>query len=101
MALSDCNSDDIRIIGACLRAAAAGHLIPESEMELLVGATRQQIARVASEWPRVDADDPIVKIAVSGTLNNLLGYPPARERWDEYIAASPESVSEAFMRWRA
>jgi hypothetical protein len=90
-------SDAQRIlVGACLRAIVDGpYVADDGEFQTIMGVTRPQTAAVASTWP------DFVFVAVSNTLNNLLGYP--HKRWpqlSEEIGADSRRVEAALATWR-
>lgn len=72
-----------------------------SEFSALFGLDRDEVARIAREWPAHCAG-PDIELAVNNALNNLLGYPHRCEDvWDDYISVSPGELSAIFRRWRA
>lgn len=95
---SGLTADDISIIGGCLRAAVEGPFFPDWEFSTLFGMERREVATVWSSWPQTeDAADQWR--AVSGSMNNLLGYPHGRDdAWHEYIPASRDEVEALYWR---
>jgi hypothetical protein len=57
------------------------------------------VAAAFARWPdRGDSEDQ--DVAVSNTLNHLLGYPHRQwDVWDEFISVAPESLASVLARW--
>lgn len=94
----------IEIIGECLRAAAYGPFFPETEYSAIFGIEKEDVARVANEWPVVIESSDIAKIAVNGAMGNLIGYPIKEKHyavWDDYISVERAELREIFIAWRA
>ena len=82
-----------KIIFDCLCAAEKENFFPAWKFETLFGIYRDQLSAVRTFWPEVDMQDPVVRAAVKGTLNNLLYYPHGQDaRWGQYISVQPEAV---------
>jgi len=91
---------DSDIIRQCLSAAADGPFFPDWEFSTLFGVERDEIRRIAQQWP--DWDDEIEQFdAVNATPNNLLGYSHGRwNSWHVYISAVSADVARVYARWR-
>ena len=85
----------------CLRAIVDGpYISDDDEFQTVMGVTRKQTAAVAASWPD-PTGAPFTFVAVSNTLNNLLGYP--HKRWRElskFIGADSTPVVAALGQWR-
>ena len=48
-------------------------------------------------------DDEKVKLAISNSINNLLGYPHgcSEEVWSQYISVSEDELGKIFLKWTA
>jgi hypothetical protein len=73
-------SKDITAIGEALQLAADGPLFPDWEFQTLFGIEREDVRRVAAEWPNVDMKSENVACAVLGSLNLIEGYPHGCDR---------------------
>ena len=95
---SGLTADDISVIEGCLRAAVEGPFFPDWEFSTLFGLERGEVASVWASWPQTE--DAVEQWrAVSGSLNNLLGYPHRRDDvWDEYIPASRDELETLYWR---
>jgi hypothetical protein len=90
--------DDISIIEGCLRAAVVGPFFPDRGFSTLFGLERSEVAEVWGSWPQTEHPTEQWR-AVSGSMNNLLGYPHHRDdAWDEYIPASRDQVEALYWR---
>ncbi len=92
--LASLSDEDRKVIGECLHALADGPFIPDDdELHAVTGLTRDELRFVAKAWPDIKKEragwSPTYEIpdfislsylAVSGTLNNLTGYPHGKER---------------------
>ena len=91
--------EDIDVVRQCLAAAVRGPFFPDWEFSTLFGHERDEVAGVLERWP--DRENPEDQdVAVSNTLNWLLGYP--HERWDvwgEFISVAPREVAPVMARW--
>ncbi len=92
--LASLSDEDRNVIGECLRALADSPFIPDDdELHTVTGLTRDELRLVAEAWPDIEKThagwSPTYEMpdfislstyAVSGTLNNLTGYPHGKER---------------------
>jgi hypothetical protein len=77
----------------CLCAAEQEDFFPEWEFETLFGITRREVSNVRENWPEADISQPVVRAAITGAMNHLVGYPHGLgSRWDKYISVQPEIV---------
>lgn len=82
LAVTDPDRTDAVIVG-CLRGAVDGPFFPEWEFATLFGLTRDEVRSVLEAWPEPPADESgddrsgieIQDAAVTGAMNNLIGYP--------------------------
>ena len=79
------NSEQIRIVGECLLAAAYGPFFPDGEFDTLFGLTRSQVVAVADQWPVVLDTAEHTDHAIHNAFNNLTGYPIKKTRWKNGI----------------
>ena len=108
MSLSALSSDELAIVGQCLKAAAFGPFFPDWEFSTLFGVTRSEARAVAERFPNVDEKDDGAEgcddswLVINNALANLLGYPHGQEPlWSHYISATPKEVQGIYDRWRA
>ena len=74
------------IVKEALLAAAGGPFFPDWEFQTLFGLTREQVRRVASEWPLPNLPPDDVVLAVNNSLNWLLSYPHRmHDQWSDWI----------------
>jgi hypothetical protein len=65
----------------------------------LFGLTRQQVHRVAEEWPLPNLPPDEVAIAVKNSFNLLLSYPHRKhDIWPEWISADQQTVNDLLDR---
>lgn len=101
MHLERLSQSESRIVGEVLRAAADGPFFPEWEFHTLFGLSREQVRRIADEWPLAVLPPGDVTLAVNNSLNMLLGYPHGRDEvWAEWISIDRAALSELFARLR-
>lgn len=95
------SADESRIVGECLRAAAAGPFFEDAEFETVLGVTRQEMAAVARSWPSVDWNEELVRACVNGALVNLVDYPHdiRGPEWRRYISAGEEEVYQLLLKF--
>lgn len=87
---------------ACLRAAADGPFFPDWEFQTLFGVTREDVRGVATGWPNVDDTNEMVRLAITNSLANLIGYPHGRD--DELLAQvglHREELPALLEEWRS
>lgn len=72
-----------------------------SEFRTLFGLTRDEVARIARQWPdRCEGKD--VELAVNNAMNNLLGYPHRYWHvWSDYISVPPAELRDIYREWRS
>jgi hypothetical protein len=100
---------EIDTIGQCLRAVAFGPFLmdrnaadPWWELHSLIGLGHADIVAIAERWPHVDLQSPGVRVAVGGSMNNLLGYPHRSwDAWPRYISVPPEEIRRVLEKWLA
>lgn len=101
MSLRDCSEEDKAVIAEALKAAAEGPFFPDWEFSTLFGLERDEVARVARDWPVVDGSDARVDLAVNNALANLCGYPHGCEQeWGRFLSVRPERLEEVLDRWQ-
>jgi hypothetical protein len=90
------------VVGEALRAAADGPFFPDWEFETLFGLPREQVRRVADEWPIPTAPPEEVVMAVNNSLNWLLSYPHQKhDIWGDWISLGQQAVNELFNKLRS
>jgi hypothetical protein len=90
-----------RIIGEALRAAADGPFFPDWEFHTLFGLTREEVRKIANEWPLPNPPPDEVIIAVNNSLNWLLSYPHRKhDLWSDWISVDQPTVNEICNRLR-
>ena len=98
------NSEQIRVVGECLRAAAYGPFFPDGEFPAIFGLSRSQVAAVAEEWPVVLDAAEHTDHAIHNTFNNLIGYPIKKdkmEEWDSFISIDRAQLAKLFRIWQS
>ncbi|MBE7380624.1 MAG: hypothetical protein F6J95_004355 [Leptolyngbya sp. SIO1E4] len=99
--LEQLTSDEKRIIGECLCAAAFGPFFPDWEFYALFGVDRDEAVRVAESWPNIEATDISVGYVINDSINNLFGYPHRKQdEWKNYISVSPKQVYDIYNKFR-
>ncbi|MFZ3214454.1 MAG: hypothetical protein WA192_00160 [Candidatus Acidiferrales bacterium] len=92
---------DKTTVGEALRAAADGPFFPDWEFHTLFGLERTDVRAIADAWPRPAASHEDLKLAVTNSLNNLLGYPHGNEAvWSKWISVEPRELRELLNRLR-
>ena len=100
MALADLSPAERETVLECLTAAATGPFFPDWEFHTLFGMERSEVKAVVDAWPNIDDATESVSIAVSNSMNHLLGYPHGCEReWSRYISVGPTEVARIFQKW--
>jgi hypothetical protein len=90
-----------RIVGEVLRAAADGPFFPDWEFQTLFGLYREEVRRIADEWPLPILAVEDVTMAVNNAFNMLLGYPHRKDEiWPEWISVDRAALNELFNRLR-
>lgn len=89
------------VIRECLDAVVNGPFFPDWEFATLFGFTRQEIKAILDQWPDVDINNDLIKIAISKSFNNLTGYPiNNEERWPEFISVSRNKLIKIYTGWQ-
>jgi len=94
--MEDLSSEQVEIVRRAMFAAADGPFFPDWEFETLMGVSREEVRRVAREWPRQDGD-PTQNDIAANALNNLLGYPHGKEREMESAVGSTAAELNALL----
>jgi len=85
------------IVGEVLRAAADGPFVPDWEFHTLFGLSREQVRRIADEWPLPILPSEEVTLAVNNSFNTLLGYPHRKDDlWGDWISVDREALNGLF-----
>jgi hypothetical protein len=101
MHLERLTESDSRIIGEVLRAATDGPFFPDWEFHTLFGLHRDQMRRVAREWPLPVLPPEDVELAVNNAINWLLSYPHRKQEiWANWISVDQSALNELFNRLR-
>jgi hypothetical protein len=82
------SSPDSEIVRRVLRAAVDGPFFPEWEFHTLFGVDRSTASEVLAAWPKQTVGREEFRCAVIGSLNNLIGYPHAKDR--DFLNYFPE-----------
>ena len=89
--LPDLDAKEREIVRQCLQAAVEGPFFPDWEFSTLFGLERNEVGNVLQSWPELDESTETVQVAISNSINNLLGYPHGCEKeWSFFISVSPE-----------
>jgi hypothetical protein len=89
------------IVGQALRAAADGPFFPDGIFQTLIGLSREQVRRIADEWPLPNLPPEDVMLAVNNSLNWLLSYPHRKhDLWSEWISVDQIAVNEIYNKIR-
>lgn len=94
------SQDDVEVVRQCLTAAVRGPFFDDDdEFHTLFGLERSEVENVLRGWP--DPENPKDQdLAVTNTLNNLLGYPHRQwDVWHEFIIVPPRDVASVLARW--
>lgn len=95
------SQSDSKIVGEVLRAAADGPYFPDWEFQTLFGLHRDQVRRIANEWPLPNVAPEDVVVAVNNAMNMLLTYPHRKhDLWPEWITVDQQAVNDLFSRLR-
>lgn len=101
MHLERLTKQESRIVGEVLRAAADGPFFPDWEFHTLFGLEREQVRRIADEWPLPVQPLEDVTLAVNNAFHNLLAYPHRKnDVWDEWLSVDREVLYGLFKRLR-
>jgi hypothetical protein len=100
MPLSTLTDAERQVIQQCLRAAADGPFFPDWEFQTLFGVSRSEVRAVASAWPNVGDSTEGVSLAITNSLNNLVGYPHGQDHvWSQHISVAPDELVRILRRW--
>jgi hypothetical protein len=101
MHLEQFSEREKEIVGEILRAAVEGPFFPEWEFHTLFGLEREEIRRIANDWPTPTEAPENILVAVNNSFNNLLGYPHGQEAsWSDWISVDQRTASDLFDRIR-
>jgi hypothetical protein len=93
---------DKAIVGQALSAAANGPFFPDWEFQTLFGMERSEVGAIAASWPEPAASPEKVSIAVSNSLNNLLGYPHQKDAvWSQWLSVDRDQLNALSNKLRA
>lgn len=88
------------VLHRCLEVASAGDLFEDWEFQTLFGLERGQMAAISAKWPLVDQPDPLVDLAVTNAVTNLLGYPHGMSL-EVLVGATQSELRSILARWRS
>lgn len=89
------------IIQECLNAVVNGPFIDDMEFSTLFGLSRAEVNEILVHWPNVNMQEEAVRVAISNSFNNLIGYPiDCPEKWPEYLSVTREQLVKMFDEWR-
>jgi hypothetical protein len=99
---NDLSKEDIKLIKEVLNAAAYGPFIPDWEFHTLFGLYRDEVKRIADNWPKNKESDKSVGLAINNSFINLLGYPIDNvNEWKNYISITRADMIKYYSRWRS
>jgi hypothetical protein len=101
MHLERLSKSESRVVGEVLRAAADGPFFPDWEFHSLFGLEREEVRRIADDWPLPTAPPDDVVVAVNNSMNMMLSYPHRKhDMWEDWISVDQHAVNELFNRLR-
>jgi hypothetical protein len=101
MHLERLSKRDSQTVGELLRAPADGPFFPDWEFHTLFGLDRDQVRKIADDWPLATAPPENVVLAVNNSINNLLGYPHRKNNaWGKWISVDQNTIRDLFDRLR-
>lgn len=74
------DSQGLSRIQKALEMLLSGKIIGLWEVPIILGLETSEIEAVIASWPEVDLQEDIPRIAIRGTLSNLIGYPHGKSR---------------------
>jgi hypothetical protein len=102
MPLANLDDKERDVVRECLRAAADGPFFPDWEFSIIFGLERSEVKAVLLSWPDLDETDENVTVAISNSINNLLGYPTPNKAalWQNFISVSYNELSTILDKWK-
>jgi hypothetical protein len=102
MHLERLSKSESRVVGEILRAAADGPFFPDWEFQTLFGLNREQVRKIARDWPLPIAPPDEVIVAVNNSFNWMLSYPHRKhDQWSDWISVDQTAAEELFARMRS
>ncbi len=100
MSLKNLTTNEINVVGECIRASLNGPFFEGESLHTLTGLEPAELEEIALAWPNVNEDEENVQLAINNVLNNLLGYPhDCWDVWFEYISVTPEDLKKIYAKW--
>jgi hypothetical protein len=100
MSLKNLTTDEIKVIGECIRASLNGPFFKSENLHTLFGLWDSEVEEIVRAWPNVVEDQENTQLAINNALNMLLMYPHrCWNVWSEYISVSPERLAEIYAKW--
>lgn len=103
MTLNNLTEEETEVVFQCLRCVAAGDVIFNNwEFSTLFGITFAKLEEIVRGLPDIDESDEEVEVAITGSLNHLLGYPHGRDAlWLARLSVPKHEVERIFAKWRS
>lgn len=70
---------DVETVRRALQASAEGEFFPDWEFSTLFGVDRDIVRKVYQAWPQRSVSPEEFGCALTGSLNQLMGYPHGRD----------------------
>ena len=92
-------------IKECLRAIAYGPFLDDLEFETLMGLSREEVRKIAEDYPEVDEYDSAPgecddsRQAINNAIVNLLEFSKKQE-WSEFVSITPGELEVIFEKWK-
>jgi hypothetical protein len=100
MSLTNLTTNEINVIGECIRASVNGPFFEGESLHTLTGLWDAELEEIARSWPDVNEEEQNVQLAINNVLNNLLGYPhDCWDVWFEYVSVPPDELRTIYAKW--
>ena len=101
MAFEKLDRDDQNVILQCLTAILKGPFIEEIEFQTRLGFDRSQLARIISNFPRLDnSGDSTATLAINNCLNEVVnGVSIPDSEWQKWFTSSREELAATYRKW--
>jgi len=102
MELKNLTLDESEIVRQCMQCVANGNVIlHDVEFQTIIGLEVDEFLEIFRAWPNLDENDKYVKLAISNTLNNLIGYPHDMQKsWNEVMETPLSEITRIFQKWK-
>jgi hypothetical protein len=96
------STSDIQVFKESLVAAARGPFFPDREFHTLFGLYRAEVEAIANAFSSTISLTGDVALALSNSMNNLIGYPHGQEAaWSQWLSVTPAELQVILSRWQA